>query len=129
VLDVEAAKEQMPVMLEGLRLDVTELKRAEAVASETAERLETLGDKLLGGAIYRLHRSASGDYCCTYASRGVEQILGVSREHMRADAFAVFGLTEPPYDETVRQQNARYARDLSVVDMELPQRLTDGTRK
>ena len=117
------------LMLEGLMLDVTELKRAEAVARETAERLETLGDNLPGGAIYRLYRSTAGEYRFTYASRGVERILGVSRERMLADAFAVFGLTEPPYGETVREENERSARDLSIVDMELPQRLADGTRK
>ena len=117
------------VFLEGLMLDVTELKHAEAAATETAERLQSLGDNLPGGAIYRLYRSASGEYRFTYASRGVEQILGVAREHMLADAGAVFALTEPPYGDTIREANERSAQDLSIVDMELPQRLGNGTRK
>ena len=116
-------------VLEGLVLDVTERKQAEAIARESADRLEALGDNLPGGAIYRLHRNANGEYRFTYASRGVEQILGISRERMLADAAAVFRLTEPPYGEEVHATNERSARDLSIVDMELPQRLPDGTRK
>ncbi len=117
------------IALEGLMLDITELKRVDAVARETAKRLETLGDNLPGGAIYRLRRDRSGAYRFTYASRGVERLLGISRAMMLADARAVFQLTEPPYDEEIRQTNERSARDLSIVDMELPQRLPDGTRK
>lgn len=117
------------ILLEGLMLDVTVRKQAEATAREAAERLETLGDNLPGGAIYRLHRNANGEYRFTYASRGVEQILGISRERMLADATAVFSLTEPPYGDEVHATNERSARDLSIVDMELPQRLPDGSRK
>ena len=117
------------VMLEGLILDVTGLKQAEAGARETAERLEALGDNLPGGAIYRLHRDVGGDYRFTYASRGIERILGIDRESMLADAKAAFALTEAPYGELIRETNERSARDLSIFDMELPQRLPDGTRK
>jgi PAS domain-containing protein len=116
-------------MLEGLILDATELKQAEATARETAERLQALGDNLPGGAVYRLHRDAGGDYRFTYASRGIERILGIDRESMLADAKAAFDLTEAPYGEAIRETNECSARDLSIVDMELPQRLPDGTRK
>ncbi|WP_462321555.1 sensor domain-containing protein [Halochromatium sp.] len=117
------------IVLEGLMLDVTERKQAEAIARDAAERLGSVGDNLPGGAIYRLHRNRNGDYRFTYASRGVETILGISREHMLADAGSVFSLTEAPYDESVHAANERSACDLSIVDMELPQRLPDGTRK
>jgi diguanylate cyclase (GGDEF)-like protein/PAS domain S-box-containing protein len=117
------------IVLEGLMLDVTERKQAEAIAREAAERLESVGDNLPGGAIYRLYRNPNGDYRFTYASRGVEQLLGISRERMLADAASVFSLTEPPYDRHVSASNERSACDLSIVDMELPQRLPDGTRK
>ncbi|NEX17367.1 MAG: hypothetical protein C1943_12230 [Halochromatium sp.] len=117
------------IVLEGLMLDVTERKQAEAIAREAAERLESVGDNLPGGAIYRLYRNPNGDYRFTYASRGVERILGISREQMLADAASVFSLTEAPYDQFVFASNERSACDLSLVDMELPQRLPDGTRK
>jgi diguanylate cyclase (GGDEF)-like protein/PAS domain S-box-containing protein len=117
------------LVLEGLMLDVTERKQAEAAAKETAERLESLGDNLPGGAIYRLHRTPSGEYRFTYASKGIEQILGISRERMLADATAAFELTEQPYRDAVHQANERSVRDLSLFEMELPQCLPDGSRK
>ncbi|NBC48845.1 MAG: EAL domain-containing protein [Gammaproteobacteria bacterium] len=117
------------LILEGLMLDITDRKRAEALAKESAERLETLGDNLPRGAIYRLRRDASGDYRFTYASRGIEEVLSIEREQIFADAGAIFSITEPPYDQALREANERSARDLSVFDMELPQRLPNGERK
>ena len=117
------------MLLEGIMLDITEQKLAEATTEQTVKRLAALGDNLPGGAIYRLHRDADGAYRFTYASRGIERILGIGRERMLADAHAVFALTEPPHGAVIRETNERSAQDLSVVDMELPQRLPDGTRK
>ncbi len=116
-------------VIEGLMLDVTERVLAESVAQEAAERLETLGDNLPGGAIYRLVRDPAGLYQFTYASRGIEQVLGVSRDRILADAQAAFGLTEPPYADGLAEANERSARDLSVFNVELPLRLKDERRK
>lgn len=117
------------LVLEGLMLDVTERKQAEAAARETLERLESLGDNLPGGAIYRIHLASNGLCRFTYVSKGLERMLGVSREQMLMDAQTVFDQVEAPYNDAVYEANERAARELTLFDMEFPQRCPDGTRK
>ena len=106
------------------------LVRALLRRNQASERhFSTLVDNLPGGAIFRLQRDPGGDYRFTYASQGVEQIIGIGREQMLADAQATFALTEAPYDRTLREANEASARDLSVFDLEIPLRQPNGGRK
>ena len=76
----------------GIAEDITDARNAEHALRESEGRLRTLSDNLPHGAIYQAVMEPDGRGRFTYFSAGVERLLGVTPDEIKADPTALYGL-------------------------------------
>ena len=106
--------------------DISERKRAEQELLDSELRVRSLGDNLPDSAVYQYTRDPDGSPRFVYMSAGVEHITGVKAEDALRDASLLFQLISPESLPQLMEAEAASARELSVFDIELPIRRTDG---
>ena len=106
--------------------DISERKRTEQELLDSELRVRSLGDNLPDSAVYQYTRDPDGSPRFVYMSAGVEHITGVKAEDALRDASLLFQLISPESLPQLMEAEAASARELSVFDIELPIRRTDG---
>ncbi|MGZ3333813.1 MAG: PAS domain S-box protein [Isosphaeraceae bacterium] len=106
--------------------DISERKRAEQELLDSELRVRSLGDNLPDSVVYQYTRDPDGSPRFVYMSAGVEHITGVKAEDALRDASLLFQLISPESLPQLMEAEAASARELSVFDIELPIRRTDG---
>ncbi|MGA7496211.1 MAG: PAS domain S-box protein, partial [Isosphaeraceae bacterium] len=106
--------------------DISERKRAEQELLDSELRVRSLGDNLPDSVVYQYTRDPDGSPRFVYMSAGVEHITGVKAEDALRDASLLFQLVSPESLPQLMEAEAASARELSVFDVELPIRRTDG---
>ncbi|MGA8349019.1 MAG: PAS domain S-box protein, partial [Isosphaeraceae bacterium] len=106
--------------------DISERKRAEQELLDSELRVRSLGDNRPDSVVYQYTRDPDGSPRFVYMSAGVEHITGVKAEDALRDASLLFQLISPESLPQLMEAEAASARELSVFDIELPIRRTDG---
>lgn len=106
--------------------DVTEKRRIQKALAESEERLRLLGNNLPESAVYQYAHETDGSVRFLHFSAGVEQLNGISVQDILNDAAALHRQIPPEYFERLREAQARSAKELSDLDMEVPMRRPDG---
>ena len=106
--------------------DISERKRAEQELLDSELRVRSLGDNLPDSVVYQYTRDPDGSPRFVYMSAGVEHITGVKAEDALRDASLLFQLVSAESLPQLMEAEAASARELSVFDIELPIRRTDG---
>jgi PAS domain S-box-containing protein len=101
-----------------------------APAHETArvneERLRFLSDNLPDSALYEFTRDEGGTPRLLYISAGIERLTGIRPENALRDARLVLGQIPEEHRPRILEAEAKSARELSDVDLEMPIRRADG---
>ncbi|MGZ3355283.1 MAG: PAS domain S-box protein [Isosphaeraceae bacterium] len=106
--------------------DISERKRAEQELLDSELRVRSLGDNLPDSVVYQYTRDPDGSPRFVYMSAGVEHITGVKAEDALRDVSLLFQLISPESLPQLMEAEAASAHELSVFDIELPIRRTDG---
>jgi PAS domain S-box-containing protein len=114
-----------PVLQATVR-DLTERKQSEAAIRERELQLRALGDNLPGGILYQILVTPDGRIRYTYISAGVERILGVNPEQVRADALAFWSMIVETDRERVMAVQATALQQMSTFDCEFRQHTAAG---
>lgn len=114
---------ELKVLNEHLEQRVAERSRALA---ESEERLRRLGDNLPQSAVYQYIHDFDGTPRFLYVSAGIELLCGVKIEDVLRDSSTVHRLILPEYLTALTEAEAVSKRDLSVINMEVQMRRTDG---
>lgn len=93
-------EEGEPQLMLGTYQDITARKQEEAYRTELLNRLQEIG-KNLPGFIYQYLLRSDGTSCFPYASKGIEDIYGVSPDEVKSDASKVFEVLHPDDIERV----------------------------
>ncbi len=115
--------------LVGVSRDVTERKRFEEKLAESEERIRSLGNNLPNGYIYQYSLSLEGNPSFQFISAGVEKVHGINPEAILDNPMLLLAQIEPGYIASYQEAEARSARELSDVSMELPIRLANGSSR
>jgi PAS domain S-box-containing protein len=113
-------------MLQATVRDVTERKQADATIREHELQLRTLGDNLPGGILYQILVTPDSQIRYTYISAGVERVLGVTPEQVKADAKAFWGMIVEADRERVMSEQALALEQMTTFDCEFRQRTATG---
>ncbi|QIZ70759.1 PAS domain-containing sensor histidine kinase [Oxynema aestuarii] len=107
--------------------DISDRKRAELALQERETQLQILGDNLDRGLIYQLVRDPDGCYRFSYMSGGVERLLGLTPEQVKADPSSLYALIaeeDRPLHDRLTEESWR---NLSVFSMQMRKRKPDGS--
>ncbi|QOJ22390.1 MAG: PAS domain S-box protein [Gammaproteobacteria bacterium] len=83
-------------------VDITLRKNLETQLIKSHKFLEDLSNSI-PGFIYQFQRFADGRTCVPYASKGINEILGIPPENVIDDASAVFSIVHPEDREAFNQ--------------------------
>ncbi|MBS0299679.1 MAG: PAS domain S-box protein [Proteobacteria bacterium] len=83
-------------------VDITLRKNLETQLIKSHKFLEDLSNSI-PGFIYQFQRFADGRTCVPYASKGINEILGIPPENVINDASAVFSIVHPEDKEAFNQ--------------------------
>ena len=92
---------------------------------ESEQRLRLLGDNL-PKPVYQYAHELNGTPRFLYFSAGIEQLCGVKAEDVLRDPATIHRLILPGHFAALVEAEDRSKRDLSVFDMDIPMRRTDG---
>ena len=103
------------IVWDGIILDITNKKKAEAEIQSEKKRLQMLGDNIPGGALFQFMRDIrTGQMRMSYVSAKWESVTGVSAEATLADMSNLFNIIEPddlmPFIQTI-EDSARSMSD------------------
>ncbi len=104
----------------------TESISAGQSALEGQARLRSLGDNLPNGMIYQVVRELDGSKRFLYVSAASERLNGVSADEVLRDSSTLYRLIMDEDRLIIAAAEERSAKDLSVYDVEVPLRRTDG---
>jgi PAS domain S-box-containing protein len=93
-------------------VDITLRKNLETQLIKSHKFLEDLSNSI-PGFIYQFQRFADGRTCVPYASKGINEILGIPPENVINDASAVFSIVHPEDKEAFNQSIRESADTLS----------------
>ncbi len=110
----------------GIAEDVTDARNAEQALRESEGRLRTLSDNLPHGAIYQAVIDPDGRGRFTYFSAGVERLLGVTPDEIKADPTALYGLIHEEDRPRMSAEEAAALRDLTSFDCQFRSRTRSG---
>lgn len=99
---------------------------ATAAAQESEERLRLLSDNLPDSALYQFTHDADGTPRFLYISAGIERLTGIRPEDALRDASLVLRQFLLEHRSTLLETEAKSARELSDVDLEVAIRRSDG---
>ena len=106
--------------------DISERKRAEQELLDSELRLRLLTDNLPDSVVYQYTRDPDGSPRFLYLSAAVEHITGINAEDAICDSSLLYQRILPEFLPRIMEAEAASARELSVFDIELPIRRTDG---
>jgi two-component system sensor histidine kinase/response regulator len=86
----------------------------EAEKLKVARQIQSLGDNLPNGFVYRYRLTPNGQSSFTYISTGVEKLLGVPPARVTADASVLFANLAPESMREYLKAQARSAQELSA---------------
>ncbi|HEY9643782.1 MAG TPA: PAS domain S-box protein, partial [Coleofasciculaceae cyanobacterium] len=115
-----------PTEIIGYLVDISDRKQAEQALQEREAFLRAIGDNLPNGYLYQLMRELDGRYRYTYISAGIERVSGLNPDAVLADSSLMFNLLledDLPY---VLQKGEESAKNLSVFDIQVRERLSNG---
>jgi PAS domain S-box-containing protein len=115
-----------PVSRVAYAQDITERKRAETAIHERELQLRVLGDNLPGGILYQVLVTPDGRIRYTYISAGVERLLGITPEQVKADAQAFWGMVVDADRDRMLAEQAQAMQQMTVFDSEFRQRTRAG---
>ena len=98
----------------------------EAEKLKVNRQIQSLGDNLPNGFVYRYGRAAGGRSSFSYISSGVERVLGLSPARVMADASLLFADIAPESMQAYLEAEAISARDMSVYSGVLQIRRGEG---
>ncbi|WP_052808331.1 PAS domain S-box protein [Methyloterricola oryzae] len=98
----------------------------EAQAAAAARRVESLGNNIPGGFVYRFRMSASGQRSFDYVSGGIEPLLGFKPDAVYDDASLVLSLLDAESWRQYEASEARSAKELSTYSQEFRLVLSQG---
>ncbi|MCC7490934.1 MAG: PAS domain S-box protein [Fimbriimonadaceae bacterium] len=115
------------IIWDGLELDITDRRFADAALEESRRRIESLGDRLPDGMIYQLVTSAdlSRRYF-PYISAGVQKLHQVTPAQVYADPWLLYSHALPEYLPKVIAEEQRAVSSRTPFRAELQVRLPDG---
>ena len=88
--------------------------------------MRLLGDNLPASAVYQYVHEADGTPRFLYFSAGIEGLCGVKVDDVLRDAATFHRLVLPDYFAALMKAESASMQDLSVLDMEVQMRRTDG---
>jgi PAS domain S-box-containing protein len=110
----------------GIATDVTELKRAGEALRENDQRFRAISDNLPFGAVYQVTGDETGARRFLYISAGIERLLGITPDEIRADAMVLYGLVHDADRARVAEAEAVALRDLAPFECEFRSRTQAG---
>ncbi|MDR3095087.1 MAG: PAS domain S-box protein [Bacteroidales bacterium] len=105
------------VVWDGLYLNITERKETDQKLQEEKNRLQTLGDNIPNGCLFRFSiHETTGEVRLLYVSAAWEKIFTIPAEDAMADIHTAFGMLHPDDLPLVRQtiSNADTANDVNI---------------
>ena len=106
--------------------DVTERRRVEESIRESEDVIRLIDDSLPDSAVYRYTLEPNGTPRFLYVSAGIEHLTGIKPDVVLRDAGALDRQILPEYLNQVAEGIVRSRRDLSVFEMEVQLRRSDG---
>jgi PAS domain S-box-containing protein len=106
--------------------DIDDLKQAEQALQEREAFLRAIGDNIPNGYLFQLIRELDGRYRFTYISAGIERVSGLNPEAILADSSLMFNLLVEDDLPYVLQKGEESAQNLSVFDVQVRERLSNG---
>ncbi len=99
--------------------DLTQFKQTERSLWESQYLLQRIGDNLPGGFIFRYQYRPGGEHRVIYASKGVEEVLGVDADALCMDPNILSQLMDQANSKKLRDSLDQSLRDGSKLDIEL----------
>jgi PAS domain S-box-containing protein len=106
--------------------DVKERRRVEDAIRESEYVIRLIDDSLPDSAVYRYTLEPDGTPRFLYVSAGIEHLTGIKPDIVLRDAGALDRQILPEYLNQMAEGMTRSQRDLSVFEMEVQLRRSDG---